>query len=403
MPSEDCRRLDSTLLETIVFARFLSLPLRNYLHLVAKVEASSAFKTLAPYVESTRLPGTDAKSPTLRGQSPESSLLGEVCCHDGEIRFDYYGSACTRKYNFDEKRLSEIALPKTAVAALHHLRLINSRNHLTQAIIEQALRIQSAYLATGNPLTMTAMTQAGMSRLLASQQLPMVPDAGRISRLIRNLSIRTPDGKSIALRCLFPNERKLHRQRLDALIQIEKRLMLDGQLVRPWSDDTLADLLRKNYGSSLSRRGVAAIRHQSGVPDSRRRHKCGDYLSAAQGFSKLFLLNPSNLQACVQNCSGVYEIRATQRVGERDVLDALAVAEITNVIYIGSSIDLRKRLAEHLRGNSDNPLLADFLARGGAKVRFKVVDTEWRQVERTLYQAFCRSFGAPPPCNRMSP
>ncbi|MEJ0045633.1 MAG: GIY-YIG nuclease family protein [Rhodospirillales bacterium] len=73
------------------------------------------------------------------------------------------------------------------------------------------------------------------------------------------------------------------------------------------------------------------------------------------------------------------------------------------VIYIGSSGDLRKRLGDHLRGNSDNMLLYSQIADGAARVRYCLISEAWRTAERKLYEVFCDTFGAPPPCNRMSP
>jgi RNA polymerase sigma-54 factor len=60
-------------------------------------------------------------------------------------------------------------------------------------------------------------------------------------------------------------------------------------------------------------------------------------------------------------------------------------------------------LSDHLRGNSDNPLLYRHIAEGAARVRFRPVREGWRLVERELYRAFCETFGAPPHANRLTP
>ena len=73
------------------------------------------------------------------------------------------------------------------------------------------------------------------------------------------------------------------------------------------------------------------------------------------------------------------------------------------VVYIGSTGDLRKRLGDHLRGNSGNTLLYRHITRGSVRIRFRLIREDWRSVERELYQVFCETFGSPPLCNRMSP
>jgi RNA polymerase sigma-54 factor len=228
----------------------------------------------------------------------------------------------------------------------------------------------------------------------------MVADAGRISRLVRGLAITMPDGKTLPLSRLFPSERQLHCHRLDLLVKSEKQLLLAGEIARPWSDAQLAALLEQQHGTRLSRRSIAAIRHQLALPDCRRRAALADYRMATEGFSALLPLTPSVLAVHVPCRAGVYEIRAPVAVENRCPADAV---ERLPVVYIGSTQGLRKRLADHLRGSSGNMMLHRHLAEGRAKVRFRIVEENWRGLERRLYLAYRETFGVPPPCNRMSP
>ena len=121
---------------------------------------------------------------------------------------------------------------------------------------------------------------------------------------------------------------------------------------------------------------------------------------ATEGFSALLPLTPSVLAVHVPCRAGVYEIRAPVAVENRCPADAV---ERLPVVYIGSTQGLRKRLADHLRGSSGNMMLHRHLAEGRAKVRFRIVEENWRGLERRLYLAYRETFGVPPPCNRMSP
>ena len=398
----NAHRLDSGLLGKIELSRFLTLPLKAYCRFVAQIESSPGFRMLAYHVKWLSIDGALCRDLATEA-APASLQLGEVRRENGDLRFVYDCDAFTREYRFDEPRLEQLHPNRTLAATLSRLRLINSRNRLTHGVIRTLLEIQAGFLTSGDPLSMTPLSLAAMSELLASRgALPMVPDEGRLSRLVRGLSFRSLDGKHYPLRTLFPSRRQLHCHRLDALIKVEKGLLLAGRMGHPWSDEALAMLLRHHYGVCLTRRSVGAIRHHLGIPGQRYRGECRDYLVATEGFSPLLPLTAAGLSAFVPGSPGVYEIRMAMRLKEEKE-EGSAVAESTKVIYIGSSIDLRKRLMEHLRGNSGNALLAEFLAQGEAKVRFRMVDSEWRSVERELYRAFCSSFGVPPQCNRMSP
>jgi RNA polymerase sigma-54 factor len=339
----------------------------------------------------------------LRRPAPPS--LGRIVHRDNDPAFTYRHAAFAREYRFDETMIGELrasgAIAGDQVALLHRLRLINSRNRLTHAVMNSLLVAQRDFLATGDPLALVPLPQAHLSRCINERAgLPLVADAGRISRLVRSLAITMPDGKALPLTRLFPSERQLHCHRLDLLLKNEKQLLLAGEIARPWSDAQLAALLAQRHGTRLSRRSIAAIRHQLAVPDSRRRAALADYRTATEGFSALLPLTPSTLTVHVPCRAGVYEIRAPIAAENRCPADAV---ERLPVVYIGSTQDLRKRLADHLRGSSGNMMLYRHLAEGRAKVRFRIVEENWRGLERRLYLAYRETFGVPPPCNRMSP
>jgi len=401
--------LDAATLGKIVLARFLTLPLKTYDRCVAKIESSPYFLALSPWVKPTNLLDTSVSCETVGNPASSSQTLGEIRLSEGQSTFVYHKPSFVREYRFDEIELKRLrnsnSLPKELTATLHRLRLINSRNRLTHGLIQALLDTQASYLISGDPLSLVPLPQARMSRMLTERSnLPLVADAGRLSRLIRGLSFKMTDGRTLPLNVLFPNDRQLHCHRIDFLIKREKTLILEGHIAHPLSDDAIVAFLWQQYGVSLSRRSVAAIRHQLAIPYWRRRGERKDYLVATEGFSPLLPMTPQALSAFMPPHPGVYEIRSAASLEDRTVADGQSVSpERTRVVYIGSTRDLRKRLGDHLRGSSDNPLLYRCIAEGNARVRFRQVSDGWRWVERELYRVFCETFGAPPPCNRMSP
>lgn len=404
-------KIDATLLGKIVLARFLELPLKAFDRFVTQVESSAGFFALAPWVTPGRLEGAQVAAGVDGIAPPASFTLGEVRATGGNLGFVYHREAFAREYRFDEAQLHRLKscqrLPKALMGTLHRLRLINSRNRLTHALVHALLESQAEYLRSGEPLLLRPLTQAQMSeRLRAQPGLAVVADAGRLSRLVRGLVIAAPSRKAIPLLELFPRARQIHCYYIDYVIKREKAWIAEGVLGGPLSDAAIAEILACDYGIRLLRRTVADIRHQLAIPDRRHRHHRLNYLAATQGFSALMPLTPQTLRSAVPAHPGVYEIRAAATFSEEasSLLEkTMPPLEPHGVVYIGSAGDLRKRLGDHLRGSSDNPLLYRYIATGTARVRFRLVSEGWRWVERELYKVFCETFGAPPLANRMSP
>ncbi len=445
------KKIDASLLGKIVLARFLELPLRTFDRLVTQVESSIGFAALRPWVTVVQLKGTQVKHDA--GDTPQiqaSPVLGEI--HDMEnlypgtgasrgLMFLYHRDSYAREYRFDEEGvnhlMSHLDCPAELAGVLRKLRLINTRNRLTHALVQAVLASQAAYLRSGQALALLPLTQAAISaRLRSESNLSVVADPGRISRLVRILSIALPNGETVLLGGLFPKPRQVHCHFVDHVIKREKAWMLQGVLREPLTDGAIADILEYEYGLRLLRRTVVNIRHDLAIPDCRSRSQRMNYLAATEGFSALVPLTHQTLRTAVPTQPGVYEIRAAlgSPMGEAKVqkifdgttshstrlsksssqvagyvrtpegsLEKSAPPGPHSVVYIGSTGDLRKRLGDHLRGSSDNVLLYNHLADGAARVRFRLVSEGWRWAERDLYRVFCETFGTPPLCNRMSP
>lgn len=406
-------RIDAELLGKIVFARFLEMPLGGFDRFVTQVESSTGFSALRRWATVAQLEGAQV----VRGavdipQNHASSILGEVREVGTSLMFLYRRASYAREYRFDEegvtRLLSRPDFPRELAGTLHRLRLINSRNRLTHAVVQVLLASQSEYLRSGQALSLLPLTQAEISaRLRAEPRLSVVADPGRISRLVRGLSITLPNGKAVPLARLFPKPRQVHSHFVDYVIKKEKAWMSEGLLQEPLTDGAIAEILEREYSLHLLRRTVANIRHDLAIPDCRRRGQRANYLTATEGFSALLPLTPQGLRITVPAQPGVYEIRAacaSDLGGEKEGWPGKSVQpEPHSVVYIGSAGDLRKRLGDHLRGSSDNALLYRHIADGAARVRFRLISDGWRWVERELYRVFCETFGTPPLCNRMSP
>jgi RNA polymerase sigma-54 factor len=406
-------KIDAALLGKIMLARFLALPLRAFDRLVIQAESSTGFNALRPWVTVGRLEGARVVHDAAGiPQTKASLILGEVREAGRDLTFLYHRDSYAREYRFDDEEgmnrlMAREETPRDFAGTLRRLRLINTRNRLTHALVQAVLAAQAAYLRSGQALSLLPLTQAEIStRLRSESNLSVVADPGRISRLVRGLSIALANGKAVPLSILFPKPRQVHCHFVDHMIKTEKTWMSEGLLQGPLTDEAVAAILEREHGIRLSRRTVANIRHDLAIPDYKRRSQRTDYLAATEEFSALVPLTAQALRTAVPVHSGVYEIRTafTFRPSEERDWPGKSVPVVPHgVVYIGSAGDLRKRLGDHLRGSSDNALLYRHVADGAARVRFRLVSEGWRVVERELYQAFCETFGTPPPCNRMSP
>lgn len=406
-------KIDAALLGKIMLARCLALPLRTFDRLVTQTESSTWFFALRPlmtvgWVTGTRVAHDADNSPP----NQAAVVLGEVRIEDRDLTFLYQRDSYAREYLFDEDRvahsMSRPDFPAELAGVLRRLRLINTRNRLTHALTQEVLASQAAYLLSGDVLALLPLTQGALSaRLRSMSNLSVVADTGRISRLVRGLSIALPNRNVVPLGTLFTKPRQVHRHFVDHVIKKEKDWMLEGILREPLTDDAIAAIIKCEYDIRMSRRTVANVRHDLAIPDCRNRRLLMKYLAATEGFSALMPLTAHVLQAAVPAYPGVYEIRAIFASRHSQEMDGWMGKKVPqmphSVLYIGSARNLRKRLTDHLRGNSDNSLLYCHVADGAAQVRFRIITDGWRLVERDLYRVFCETFGAPPPCNRMSP
>lgn len=385
----------------IVVARFLELPLRTFERRVCALEQAPCFQALRPLVRLGSLSG----QPSLAAESSRiANLLAVIQPASDGVVFRYTNPAFDREYRFEEAALArrlERGDPELT-RLVSRLRLVNTRNRLTHALVQALLEIQREYVLTGDPLRLKPLSQAALSahlRLLAhSAQVsvggacPVDADPSRISRLMRQLAVQLPNGEVVGLRRLCPKARDLHRDYVAQVIKQERLRMMEDETLVPMTDREIAAAVRRAFGARLLPRTVAYIRRDLGLPNHRERGRRSEYLAATMGFSPLLPLTAEALREHVPPEPGVYEIRHPE-----------APPGACTIIYIGSARDLSKRLADHLRGYGSNERLRGLLQAGDAWFRYCLVGVNWREAERAVYVAFCATFGAPPSCNRMSP
>ena len=248
-------------------------------------------------------------------QTQASPVLGEIREASRSLMFLYHCDSYAREYRFDEEGVNHLMsrpdFPAEWAGVLRRLRLINTRNRFTHALMQAVLASQAAYLRSGQALALLPLTQAEISAWLRSESnLSVVADPGRISRLVRVLSIALSHGEAVPLGGLFPKLRQVHCHFVDHVIKREKAWLFQGALWELLTDEAIAAILEREYGIRLLRRTVANIRHDLAIPECRSRNQRMNFLAATEGVSALVPLTPQALRTAVSAQPGVYEIRA---------------------------------------------------------------------------------------------
>lgn len=428
----------------IIFANFLEIPLERYKNIIEEVEGSTLFKKLLAFginrgnkksaiiikylsEINTAIEKTDKSSTAVAVIVKGKNSFGIKYIYKG---FSKIYIACRNLHLISDN-----------LSFFHKLRRISSRNELTHRIIEGIIDHQKKFLGTGDPLDLAPVTQIQLVKWLNREQSFKI-DTSWVSRIVNRISVIIPSGEERALKSFFPTRKNINKRRIKKLLDKEDEDIESGRLKNPLTDNQIMAELKKEYDISLSRWAVGLCRKEMGIPPSKRRLSGYKYPPLSANFSLLYHLMSESVQNNAPACSGIYELRLKGEEIEHP-------KGKTNVIYIGSAKNIRKRLKEHLRANNKNGRLRDFLKNFDCSFRYiscqaggrigvtanrrisstgsrgafpapikKNNDTVsrpkrrearvnqravWREKERELYELFVATFGSAPKCNKVRP
>ena len=339
----------------IVVARFLELPLRTFERRVCALEQAPRFQELLRDV--VRIGNLSGQPPTTARQARSHDLLGVMQRSGDRVVWRYASPAFDREYVFEEEALARLLARDDLelIRLVSRLRLVNTRNRLTHALVRALLEVQREYVLTGDPLRRKPLSQAALSaRIRASGACPVDADPSRVSRLLQGIAARLPNGEVVRLRNLCPAARDLHRHYVSQVIKQERVRMIENRTLVPMTDREIVSAVQSQFGARLLPRTVAYIRREHVPPGSGG-------------------LRDSPLRGAL---GGVHY-------------------KIARGICINGS--------PPTCGVQRQCLLAGVRERRCCSVSLSPGDGGLAGVERAVYRVFCATFGAPPRCNRMSP
>jgi len=290
---------------------------------------------------------------------------------------------------FSSKKKRDCIQLKEIDQFLHRLRRISSRNKLTHGIIKSILEYQQKYLFSNNLIDMIPFSQVSLANKLNVS-------SSWISRVTKNMTIILANGQEKALNFFFPSEREITKFHIKELLDKEQKFLKTGKINRPLSDGEISIELKKKYGLCTLKESVNKCRNALGIPIAKRRITYYKYPPISTNYSILYLLTFDSLNNNAPSKPGIYEISLKGRMIQYQ-------KSRTEIIYIGSTKNLKKRLREHVGPSSKNGEIRAFLRRHTCLFRYIILQKNWRKEEAKLYNLFVDTYGAPPKCNRVRP
>ena len=248
----------SELIGKIILADLLEYPLDKFADFIQKVEQLPPYKKLSREGIITRRYLPDAKA--LIEENLPSGTIAEIK-NDGRLSIHYSNAGLSIEYIVDNERLQRIIISRRLTkedkkginGLLHKLRRINTRNRITHEILEGILDCQRDYFETSNELDLKPLRVSELARVISKKNNGgIIIDISRISRVIRGISVITPQGNELALRVLFPTGRDIIKWHIRVLLAQEREDILAGRLKVPYTDEQLSRKLSEEHGLSTT-------------------------------------------------------------------------------------------------------------------------------------------------------
>lgn len=260
---------------------------------------------------------------------------------------------------------------------MYALRWINTRNEFSSHVLQSLIAYQGDYFFSGKEVDLKPLTfKEFLSRFPC-----LYLDQSRLSRLVGNLLVRTPHDEIISLRNLYVSRKRYYAYHVK---QVVDESALSG-------GNTLTDLEiqseLKNRGICLTVRSICNYRRLLNIPHHKER--ASHYYGRDVALSDHKVVSEKNFNKIPAE-PGVYELSLDSKIDYP--------MHMSNVVYIGSSGNLRKRIATYSGRKLKNTRLSLLAVKGELLVRY-VVSSEYRTLEKVLLKSFKSNYGTLPKAN----
>lgn len=255
------------------------------------------------------------------------------------------------------------------------LKWINTRNTFSKHVLRCLLHYQSEYWYTGKDADLKPFTLKQFLLLYPLEHL----DQSRLSRLLPTLIVETPQGKIISLRELLPTKKRCYAYCIEELINKSEA---------PLKDNDIQSILVQQE-IRLSLRTICNCRKLLNIPNYKQR--LGQYYGKDIRFSEYIKLTKGQYNRIPSEC-GVYELSSTEKINYLNYS--------SNILYIGSSKNIRKRLMCYTGTNGKNKFLKHFTNGTDIFIRYYFTK-DYLHLEKHLLRCFKKTYGELPKTNKL--
>jgi len=268
--------LKKNLIGKIIFANLLELPLYKYFNFIKKIEDNPILKDWLKQglVQKENL---SVIKPILHIPEKKHQLIGKyIKKNNNEYSIMYYNLYFQFYYKIDNSLWPRFENQTDKKQLLFLLRRVNSRNIITNSVLETIAKEQEDYFNSGDKLKIKNLTQTELAKKI-NQITKFYIDSNIchswLSRLIPTLIIEISNGSKIPLKNLMPSLRDKIKWAMQKILNNENHLLIEGLIQNPYNDLKLREILTNKFKIITSRRNIASIRSELGICSARSRSK----------------------------------------------------------------------------------------------------------------------------------
>jgi len=255
------------------------------------------------------------------------------------------------------------------------LKWVNTRNAFSFHILKSLLHYQKKYWLSGKKVDLKPLTLKQFLSLYPHQYL----DQTRLSRLIPNLLVISLQNQVINLRTLFISKKKYHSYLIKQIVDENENTLKNREI----------QYLLSQKGVHLSLRTICNCRKLLNIPNYKE--KPPYYYGQDITFSDYIMLSKKYFNE-IPSESGIYELSLSTKIGYPN--------HKSNVIYIGYSKNLRKRIASYSGNAIKNRPLKEFIDNHDVFVRFCLTEN-YNLLEKKFLRNFRNIYGELPKTNSL--
>lgn len=341
----------------IIFSKILQMPLGKYLAFIEK--SIPLFERDYLFIPSRKA-----------GQIPvrKKLMYANLMLRDGTIIPEVLDERLSMRYSANGCHDRKVT---------YTLRWINTRNEFSHHVLQSLMTYQRNYFLSGKEVDLKPLTFKEFLSRFPCQHL----DQSRLSRLVGNLLVRTPQDEIISLRNLYVSRKRSYAYHIKEVVD-ESASSGDNAL----TDSEIQSEL-KTGGICLTVRTICNCRRLLNIPHHKER--ASHYYGRDVALSDHMVVSEKKFGKIPAE-PGVYELSLDSKIDYPK--------HMSNVIYIGSSGNLCKRIATYSGRKVKNVHLSLLVGRGELFVRY-VVSSEHRTLEKTLLKSFKGNYGVLPKAN----